>query len=157
MARMRAIPLLRRDCSDPFTIRIVSPLQLVEVTMRGFWDLETVALFERQLLADLTTLTSYGVVVGEPRLVIDLHTFDVQTLDVLNALAALGRDPLVVPFRIALFLSSSLLRLQLRRVTPQYALFDTRDEALAYVGGAFDRPDECVGSDADCDLCRAQG
>lgn len=125
--------------------------------MRGFWDGAIVAQFERRLRANLTTLASYDGAIGEPRLLLDLTAFDVQTQDVLAALAAVARDGRLPASRIALVVSSSLLRLQSRRVAPDYAMFDTRDDALAYLGNAPDRANLCFRANTGWDPCRAQG
>ncbi|MFN3675086.1 MAG: hypothetical protein ACK4TC_03835 [Sphingomonas pseudosanguinis] len=120
--------------SDPlFTIRIEPVRKFVAIVMRGFWNKDDLDRFDRTLRRILPNLRSGGCAIGDQVTFFDLSSYQVQSQDVLTGLAAMATDPSIGSRKIAVVLSSGLLKLQARRVAPVYGLFDDRDEAMAWL------------------------
>jgi hypothetical protein len=127
------------DKIDPaYTIRILPTAGFVDIIMRGFWSAEDQRRFDRDLRAMLPALPAAGCRIGEQVTLFDLTAFQVQGQDVIAGLTRMASDPAIGSRRVAVLLSSGLLKLQARRVAPGYGLFDCRETAMAWLAGASD-------------------
>lgn len=119
---------------DPaFTIRIEPARKFVEIIMRGHWDDATIRRFDRELRHLLRALPRGGCRIGEQNTLFDTTEYAVQSQEVLARLGAMAADPSIGSRRIAVLVSSTLVKLQARRIAPDYGLFNDRDEALEWL------------------------
>ena len=119
---------------DPaFTIRIDAPRKYVEISMVGLWDDATAQRFERELRGLLPALPQGGCPIGEQITLFDTTDFPVQPQDVSTRLAGMAADRSIGSRRIAVLVSSTLSKLQTRRIAPGYGVFDDREEAMRWL------------------------
>ena len=119
---------------DPaFTIRIDPPRKYVEIAMFGHWDETTTRRFETELRRLLPALPAGGCRIGDQVTLFDNTGYLVQSQDVLAQLGRMVADPSIGSRRIAVLASSTLIKLQTRRIAPGYGLFADREEALQWL------------------------
>jgi hypothetical protein len=119
---------------DPsFTIRIDAPRKYVEVCLFGLWDAATAHRFDCDLRRLLPALPEGGCSIGEQNTLFDLTSYSVQAQDVSAHLAGMAADSSIGSRRIAVLVSSTLSKLQTRRVAPGYGVFQDRAEAMAWL------------------------
>jgi len=124
---------------DPaFTIRIEAARNYVEICMLGLWDEPTARRFERELRSLLPALPKGGCPIGQQNTLFDSTAYAVQPQDVSAQLAGLAADPSIGSRRIAVLVSSTLSKLQTRRIAPGYGIFNDRDGATKWL---FERDD----------------
>ena len=116
-----------------FTIRIEPARKFVEITMRGHWDEATIRRFGHELRNLSRALPAAGCRIGEQNTLFDTTGYAVQSQEVLAQLGALAADPSIGSRRIAVLLSSTLIKLQARRIAPGYGLFSDREAALHWL------------------------
>lgn len=120
--------------TDPsFTIRIDAPRKYVEICLLGLWDDSTATRFERELRYLLPALSRGGCPIGQQNTLFDSTGYPVQAQDVSAHLAGMVADKSIRSRRIAVLVSSTLSKLQTRRIAPSYAVFDDREEAMAWL------------------------
>ena len=120
--------------TDPsFTIRIDAPRKYVEICLLGLWDDATAKRFDRELRRLLPALSAGGCPIGEQNTLFDSTGYAVQAQDVSTRLAGMAADTSIGSRRIAVLVSSTLSKLQTRRVAPGYGVFDDRAEAMAWL------------------------
>lgn len=118
--------------SDPaFSISMDPARKFVRIIMRSFWTIADQERFAAILRAMLRTFGRQGCQIGTQVTLIDLRDFPAQSTDVLSRLAQMTADRSIGSRRIAILLSSQLLKMQARRTAPDYSLFE--DEAAAMV------------------------
>lgn len=122
----------RHDCSD-FAIEIDPFRRYVELTLRGFWSVETCAGFDRRLRQMLPLLPLGGCAIGTQVTLFDLTDFPVQQQDSLTALGAMAADSSIGSRRIAIITHSQLVKRQAHRVAPTYGVFKDRASALGWL------------------------
>lgn len=119
---------------DPaFTIRIEPERKFVEIRMFGHWDDATARRFNSDLRRLLPALPAGGCRIGDQNTLFDTTAYAVQSQEVLAQLAGMAADPSIGSRRIAVLVSSTLVKLQARRIAPGYGLFDDRAEALRWL------------------------
>jgi hypothetical protein len=119
---------------DPaFTIRIDAARKYVEIGMLGLWDDVIAKRFERELRCLLPALPKGGCRIGEQNTLFDSTAYLVQSQDVTARLAGMAADPSIGSRRIAVLVSSTLSKLQTRRIAPGYGVFDDREEAMSWL------------------------
>ncbi len=121
-----------------FVAAIDRDARRLDFALIGHWNLPTVARFEAAIRRVVQHLPLLGIRPGTQVALFDTTRFTVQSGDVLAELGRIAGDPRVTSRRIALVLASALLRMQAKRAMPHLALFDERDEALAWL--ASDAP-----------------
>jgi hypothetical protein len=119
---------------DPaFTIQIDAARKYVEIGMLGLWDDDAAKRFERELRCLLPALPKGGCRIGEQNTLFDSTAYLVQSQDVTARLAGMAADPSIGSRRIAVLVSSTLSKLQTRRIAPGYGVFDDREEAMSWL------------------------
>ncbi len=119
---------------DPsFSIRIDPPSKFVEIHMKGFWGEAEFARFNTTLRAMLPALPAGGCAIGEQVTLFDLTAYQVQSQAVFVSLAQMASDQEIGSRRIAIVLSSGLLKLQARRAAPGYEMFQERGSAMRWL------------------------
>jgi hypothetical protein len=116
-----------------FTIRIEPARKFVEISLRGYWDDATMKRFDSELRRLLPALPAGGCMIGEQNTLFDTTAYAVQSQDVLAQLGIMAADPSIGSRRIAVLVSSTLNKLQTRRIAPDYGLFSDRDEAMRWL------------------------
>lgn len=142
-----------RLVSDPlFAINLTPATCLVEIVLRGFWTVEDFARFETALRAAMHDVMAHGCRMGEQVTLFDLTQYTVQSADVAQGMAGMAGDPTIGSRRIAVILSSALLKMQARRTAPDYGFFEDRAEALAWLlDGPVDAADTAAGGTTPID------
>ena len=119
---------------DPaFRGAITSAPWLLDFALVGHWDLETVARFGAALRDVVARLPALGCRPGEQVALFDITGFAVQSSDVLAALGAIADRSRTTSRKIALVRNSALLSMQAKRALPHLPMFDSREEALAWL------------------------
>ncbi|QNA85126.1 hypothetical protein G4G27_14825 [Sphingomonas sp. So64.6b] len=120
--------------TDPsFTIRIDALRKYVEICLLGLWDEVTAKRFDHELRRLLPALTKGGCPIGEQNTLFDSTGYAVQAQDVTTHLAGMAADRSIGSRRIAVLVSSTLSKLQTRRIAPGYGVFDDRAEAMTWL------------------------
>ncbi|MFD1033751.1 hypothetical protein ACFQ15_03710 [Sphingomonas hankookensis] len=123
-----------RIVDDPgFSGFIRSSPWMLEFTLLGHWDVDTVARFAAAIRDSVERLPALGVRPGEQVALFDITGFAVQSPDVLAAIGAIADRSRTTSRKIALVRNSALLSMQVKRAMPHLAMFDTRDEAVAWL------------------------
>lgn len=119
---------------DPaFRGAITSAPWMVDFTLIGHWDLRTVERFGTAIRDAVARLPALGVRPGEQVALFDITGFAVQSPDVLAALGEIAARSRTTSRKIALVRSSALLSMQARRALPHLPMFDSREEAMAWL------------------------
>ena len=119
---------------DPaFRGAITAAPWMLDFTLFGHWDLGTVQRFGLAIRDAVTRLPSLGVRPGEQVALLDITGFAVQSPPVLAALGEIADRSRTTSRKIALVCSSALLSMQAKRAFPHLPMFDSRDEALAWL------------------------
>jgi len=120
--------------TDPsFTIRIDAPRKYVEICLLGMWVEATAKRFDHELRRLLPALPRGGCPLGEQNTLFDSTGYAVQAQDVSTHLAGMAADRSIGSRRIAVLVSSTLSKLQTRRIAPGYGVFSDRAEAMAWL------------------------
>jgi len=120
--------------NDPaFTIRISPARKFVEIIMFGHWDAATMRRFDSELRRLLPALPAGGCRIGDQSTLFDTTDYAVQSQDVLEQLGGMAADKSIGSRRIAVLVSKTLTKLQVRRIAPDYGLFSERDEAMRWL------------------------
>jgi hypothetical protein len=119
---------------EAFVVGLVLSEARLELILRGFWDVPTVARLGAALRSAKEALANAGFGGGAYVTLVDNSAFQVQGREVIEALSRLVIDERP-PRRIAAVVTSALLRRQAQRVGPDHSLFGTRAEALAWLEG----------------------
>jgi len=123
-----------RIADDPaFRGDITSAPWMLDFALFGHWDLGTVQRFGMALRDAVTRLPTLGVRPGEQVALFDVTGFAVQSPDVLAAIGEIADRSRTTSRKIALVRSSALLSMQARRALPHVPMFDSREEALAWL------------------------
>lgn len=107
--------------------------RLLDITMHGLWSLDTCSRFDRQIRATLSSLPRRGCRIGAQVTLLDMIDFPVQQQASLAALGAMASDASIASRRIAIVTLSPMVRQQVRRIAPGYAIFGDRVTALAWL------------------------
>lgn len=106
---------------------------LVEITVEGFWDVDYVDRFSRDLAAATTRARSRG----KPSLVLcDYSRAAIQPQEVVGALQRMVQDPIHHSRRVACYTEGRLATMQARRVASvrdDMRVFEDRRSALAWL------------------------
>lgn len=122
------------EIDDPYFAMYASPAdKFAEIKLRGFWDEMILARFATEVRSLVRHLADNGCAAGTQTTLIDLSDHVVQSQQTLLGLAAMAADPSIGSRKIAVLLSSAMVKMQARRVAPTYGLFATRAEALAWL------------------------
>jgi hypothetical protein len=126
---------------DPaFRGSITASPWMIDFALFGHWDLGTVARFGAAIRDAVLRLPSLGVRPGEQVALFDITGFAVQSPDVLAAIGDIADRSRTTSRRIALVRNSALLSMQVKRAMPHLAMFDTREDALAWLREDTDEP-----------------
>jgi hypothetical protein len=126
--------------SPHYSARLDPGQKLVEIVLRGHWTVDIARSYERDFRSALDELAQRGCPLGEQATLIDITGFGVQPQDVAAQLELFAADQSIAPRRTAMVVSTMLLKLQARRVAPDYRIFDNRDEALAWLTEPVENP-----------------
>ena len=96
--------------TDHYDITIDPQRQLVIVTMRGHWDVETVRAYKRDILAAVDRLRSAGCAADRIIALVDIRDGGAQSQDVIAAYKDDLAEPDLMPRRLATLVSSALFR-----------------------------------------------
>ncbi|KQM26554.1 MULTISPECIES: hypothetical protein [unclassified Sphingomonas] len=119
---------------DPaFRGAITSAPWMLDFALFGHWDLGTVGRFGAAIRDAVMRLPSLGVRPGEQVALFDITGFAVQSPDVLAAIGAIADRSRTTSRKIALVRNSALLSMQAKRALPHLPMFDSREEALAWL------------------------
>lgn len=116
-----------------YTIHIDPARKFVEISMRGHWDDATIKRFISDLRQRLQALPAGGCRFGEQNTLFDTTAYAVQSQEVLAQLGNLASDPTIRSRKVAVLVSSMLIKMQARRIAPRYGFFEDRDEALRWL------------------------
>ena len=120
--------------TDHYDITIDPQRQLVIVTMRGHWDVETVRAYKRDILAAVDRLRSAGCAADQIIALVDIRDGGAQSQDVIAAYKDDLSEPDLMPRRLATLVSSALFRRQVERIAiPNQRLFTDEAEAFAWL------------------------
>ncbi len=123
-----------RIADDPaFRGAITSAPWMLDFALLGHWDLGAVERFGMAPRDALTRLPALGVQPGEQVALFDITGFAVQSPQVLAAIGEIADRSRTTSRKIALVRNSALLSMQVRRALPHLPMFDSRDEALAWL------------------------
>lgn len=123
-----------RIVDDPgFRGFIRSSPWMLEFALMGHWDVGTVARFAAAIRDAVERLPALGVRPGEQVALFDITGFGVQSPEVLAAIGAIADRSRTTSRKIALVRNSALLSMQVKRAMPHLRMFDTREEALAWL------------------------
>lgn len=128
------MPLIILGEEEAFAIGVDLAEDRLELVLRGFWQVSTVS-----RLADVLRIAQHALGgIGHGRkgyvVLVDNSTFQVQRHDVVDAISRLVADE-KPPRRIAVVVTSALLRRQALRVGPDHRFFTTRSDALRWLAG----------------------
>ena len=127
-------PAPDRPVTDHYDITIDPQRQLVMVTMRGHWDVETVRAYKRDILAAVDQLRSAGCAADRIIALVDIRDGGAQSQDVIAAYKDDLSEPGLMPRRLATLVSSALFRLQVERIAiPNQRLFTDEAEAFTWL------------------------
>jgi hypothetical protein len=117
----------------PFEISTDSRRKLLDIEMRGFWDIATFKAFSAEFLSALHSLHRQG---GCDAAIVDGREFAVQSREVLDGFSAMMRD--AGPFlakRTASLISGQLNKMQADHVAESMTrrTFTTREAAEAWL------------------------
>ncbi len=119
---------------DPaFRGAITAAPWMLDFALFGHWDLGTVQRFGAAIRDAVTRLPALGVRPGEQVALFDITGFAVQSPDVLAAIGDIADRSRTTSRKIALVRSSALLSMQAKRALPHLPMFDSREEALAWL------------------------
>ena len=122
------------DFDDPaFSFRTDRGRKLVDISVNGHWNTATMDRFEDQLKKFYRSLEQNVCLLGEQVTIFDLRCFAVQSPHILIRIAAKVKDPTIASRQVAVLISSMLLRMQARRIAPNYGIFAERDEAIEWL------------------------
>ena len=123
-----------RIADDPaFRGAITSAPWLIDFALFGHWDLGTVERFGMAIRDAVSRLPALGVRPGEQVALFDITGFAVQSPQVLAALGEIADRSRTTSRRIALVRNSALLSMQAKRALPHLPMFDSREDALAWL------------------------
>lgn len=106
---------------------------IIEVEMIGFWSLEDVAAYRRDLSIESKQVAAVG---KRHMLLVDYSQAVIQQQVVVAALAALTHEIESPALRIAAFTQGRMAKLQAKRIAAErddIRIFDSRAEALAWL------------------------
>ncbi len=116
-----------------FSIRFDTVQKLLDIEVRGHWDIATVARFGEAVAMMVSRLPSLGCSLGQQVTLFDMTGFAVQSQDVLPPLGRLAADPGITSRRIAIVAASVLLKMQAKRIAPHFPRFDDRTAAIEWL------------------------
>jgi hypothetical protein len=116
-----------------FTVTVDRSRRLLEVRFeKGMHDVQVVQELHEALLAAMREngFVPYGFLQ-----LVDISESPIQSQEVYAAFETMGRDPAIQPERLASIVGDAPVRMQARRLVfdHPYGLFNTRDEALAWL------------------------
>ena len=127
-------PAPDQPVTDHYDITIDPLRQLVMVTMRGHWDVETVRAYKRDILVAVDRLRSAGCAADRIIALVDIRDGGAQSQEVIAAYKDDLSEPDLMPRRLATLVSSALFRRQVERIAiPNQRLFTDEAEALAWL------------------------
>jgi hypothetical protein len=112
-----------------FRIDVNPAREFVEIALSGLWSTDTIRRFETDLRRRLLDLPA----IGRQRTLFDLTGFIVQVKEVAAGFERLAADRGIASHRIAVIGAAPLLRMQTRRVAPDYGLFTDRAAAMEWL------------------------
>jgi len=116
--------------NDPaFTIRIAPARKFVDIIMFGHWGAATMQHFDSELRRLLPALPAGGCRIGDQNTLFDTTDYAVQSQDEMEQFGGMAADKSIGSRRIAVLVSKSLAKLQVRRIAPDYGVLTERDEA----------------------------
>lgn len=118
---------------DAFSVRADAARKLLDIELRGFWDLGTIDRFAGAVAMALQTLKSAGCRPGEQVSLVDNAQLNIQSQDVVHRFEELIESRLNTSRRTAVIVSSALLKMQAKRVGPSHQIFEDRDTALRWL------------------------
>jgi hypothetical protein len=107
--------------------------KLVQIMLRGHWTIDVARAYEAEFRAALAQFAHRGCLLGEQITLIDITGFGVQSQEVAALLEPFAADQTIAPRRTAMVVGTMLAKLQARRVAPDYRIFVSREEALAWL------------------------
>ena len=117
-----------------FTLRPDPAERLLEIVLEGHWTPETVAAYRLARADVMRALQRAGVMFADLRVFVDARALSPQSLEAVEAFGSTVAQSHLQPGRSALVLSSTLVKLQIRRVAmPGQRLFDDEQEARAWL------------------------
>ncbi len=116
-----------------FAIRFDTGDKLLDIEVRGHWDIPTVARFGGAVATMVSRLPALGCPLGQQVTLFDMTGFAVQSQDVLPPLQKLAADPGITSRRIAIVTASALLKMQAKRIAPHFHRFDDRAAAIEWL------------------------
>ncbi len=120
--------------ADKFTVETQPADRLLRITLRGHWDLDTVALYKQAVADAVARLYAGGCARGSIVAFVDARDVAAQAQDVIASYKEnLGNSDLA-PRRLATLLSSALFKRQVERIAiPNQRLFTDECEAMAWL------------------------
>ena len=118
---------------DAYSINVDPSRHLVDIAVRGLWTVETVSRYRTDIAQVIGTLRAHGCAVGQHLTLIDITGFIVQVKEVAAGFERLAADRGIASRRIAVIGAAPLLRMQTRRVAPDYGLFTDRAAAMEWL------------------------
>jgi hypothetical protein len=123
---------------DAFSIRIDAGEKLFVIELSGFWDIETVERFGSAIAVALRAMKTAGCRPGEHVALVDNTRLNVQSQDVVQRFEDLIASRLNTARRVAVIVSSTLLKMQAKRVGPNHQFFEDRDAATRWLMESID-------------------
>lgn len=118
---------------DAFSIRADLDQRLLDIKLKGYWDLATVEHFARCAERAAMALRRAGCPPGEQLTLVDNRALSIQSQDVVKRFDALIETRLNRSHRTAVVVASPLLRMQAKRVGPDHRFFEDRESALGWL------------------------
>ncbi|QBM76582.1 hypothetical protein E2E30_12975 [Sphingomonas sp. AAP5] len=119
---------------EHFDINTDAARNLLRVTMRGHWTLDTVEAYKKAVLSAVSGMLAAGCRRGDVLAFVDARDLSAQSQDaVADYKASMDRDGLL-PRRLATLVSSALFKRQVERIAiPNQRLFSDEASALAWL------------------------
>lgn len=120
--------------AGPFDIATEPARSLLRITMRGHWDVATVALYETALRKAVQEMLAKGCPHGDMLALVDLREVKAQSQDVIAAYKERLDRADLAPRRLATLVSSALFKMQVQRIAiPNQRLFTSEDDAVEWL------------------------
>jgi hypothetical protein len=131
-----------------FEIRTDSANKLLRITLRGHWSSDTVASYKQALSVAVAQMVQRGCRRAELVALVDARGVGAQPLAVIEEYRKSFRSPDMQPCRLATTVSSSLFRLQIKRIAvPNQRIFTDETDATQWLLAA---------GKPDCDAAAGQ-
>jgi len=117
-----------------FEIRTDATNGLLHIILRGHWSTSTVASYKQAVSAAVGQIIASGCVQGDIRALVDARGVGAQPSSVVEEYKRLFGSVNMRPFRLATIVSSSLFKMQVKRIAiPNQRIFTDEADATQWL------------------------